>query len=236
MNTKMKKFGVAFLGLAMLASIAAGAVQKASAHEDGNKNDDNKNKIGIVAKAAAMLSAPEMQVGSNGKVIVRGAKVTALSGSAISAQLAFGSFTTNWTVKTDANTEFIHRFGGKASLADVKVGDTLSFSGTLDTGAAAATVNAKVVKDWSNDKPVNQPVTLQGSLKAIGSTATPASLTVRVNDTDYAVNVTASTAILNRLWLATALANFKVGDTVRFYGLVTGTAADATVVRDISIP
>lgn len=80
---------------------------------------------------------------------MRGAKVTAIGASTISATTAFGSTTVAWTINTASSTEIIAKGKGKISLSDIVVGDFVSFNGRLNTAASSLTVDAKVVKDWS---------------------------------------------------------------------------------------
>ena len=94
-------------------------------------------------------STLEVHIGNDGKVAVRGAKVTAISGSSISTSATFGAMTMNWVVNTNSSTEFLRRYGGKTTIAEIQVGDFVSFSGMLDTTQSIPTVNAVTIKDWS---------------------------------------------------------------------------------------
>lgn len=91
----------------------------------------------------------EIHIIDNGNTLVRGAQVTAISGNTITATTALGSTTLSWLVKVNGATDFIHKYSGTSSLADVSIGDQLSFSGKIDTTASQLTVNAKVIKNWS---------------------------------------------------------------------------------------
>jgi hypothetical protein len=244
MNLTAKRISAAFLALALCASFAAVAVQKASANNGrGDDRGEHKNKIGLFAGIGAKLNGmaqaglqPQVQIGPNGRVLVRGAKVTAISGSDIDAQVTWGSYVADWNVDA-SDAKILQRSGGNSALSQIAVGNTISFSGMLDTSESSATVSADVVKNWSvnqDDDDAPFKATLQGELKAMGSSTAPTTLTVEVKDTDYTVNISAATAILNRNWIAMSLANFALGDTIRFYGDIDGMTAEASVVRNVS--
>ncbi len=101
-------------------------------------------------KAAHSLgSTLEVHINDNGKTLVRGAKVTAVSGNTITATTAWGSVSMAWTVNTNAGTEFVRKAGGASNISEVSVGDFISFYGMLVTTTSGFTVNADIVKDWS---------------------------------------------------------------------------------------
>jgi hypothetical protein len=96
-------------------------------------------------------SAVSVAIGPDGNVLVRGAKVTSVSGSRVTATTAWDDFTLTWRLDTDSGTDFVADDGSDADLSDIDEGDTLSFSGSVDTDAAAFTVDADTVRDWSLD-------------------------------------------------------------------------------------
>jgi len=92
----------------------------------------------------------EINIGSNGGTLVRGAQVTSVSGNDVSAKTSLGASVMNWIVKTDSNTEFTANKNGGSGLANIAVGDIISFRGSLDQAVSGLTVKAKVVKDWTH--------------------------------------------------------------------------------------
>ena len=196
---------------------------------------DNDNKGHDQREARMLGSTLEVHINDDGKVLVRGAKVTAINGNAISATTSWGNALLTWTVNVDGNTEFIPRSGGAVNLGEVAVGDTVSFQGQLATASGGLVVNAKVVKDWSIVAAQNQPRVFEGTLKSLAGTTVPTSMVLTVGNVDYTVNIAANISVLNNLWLTTSLANFRVGDRVRVYGALSGTTINASVVRDTSI-
>jgi len=109
----------------------------------------------------------EVSIGANGSALVRGAKVTSVSGPTIGANTNYGSSLLGWTVKTDSNTEFSANKGSATGLAQIAVGDIISFRGSLDQAVSGLTVNAKVVKDWTH---VESKKTFSGIVTTINAT------------------------------------------------------------------
>ncbi len=122
--------GLAAIGVLMLAS-----VHQAQAHEA------NKRPAGTTL---------EVSITDAGKVLVRGAEVTAVSENSISARTEWGASALNWTVETDGDTSFLGRDGSGLDENDIAIGDTVSFSGSLDTNGSTFTVDADAVKNWSH--------------------------------------------------------------------------------------
>lgn len=213
---KIKKLSiVSALVLALVIGVGASSVFA----QNSDKNSDKSNKpiqkiLNSIDKRVdkPSMTGVDVRFGANGRVMVSGAKVTGISGNTISASTTWGSAVFNWTVNTDANTKFNSRHEGKTSLADIAVGHTVSFSGTIN-GSSPLNVNAGNVKDWSLEKK-EVKTTIQGKVKTVSP------LVVTVKDVDYTVNVSSDTAILNWFWLKTSLSSFKAGDTVRVYGVV----------------
>lgn len=130
----------------------------------------------------------EVNIGSNGGVLVRGAKVTNVSSSTISANTSLGSSVLSWVVKTDSTTEFTTQNGASTGLSGIAVGDMISFRGTLDQTVSGLTVNAKIVKDWSQ---VETKRTIEGVVSSIN--ATLGSFTVIKNGATTTVQTSSST-------------------------------------------
>ncbi len=109
----------------------------------------------------------EVNIGSNGSALVRGAKVTSVSGSTIGADTSYGSSILNWLVKTDSTTKFTANKGSTTGLAHIAVGDLVSFQGSLDQAVSGLTVNAKAVKDWTQ---VESNKNISGIVTSISTT------------------------------------------------------------------
>ncbi len=114
---------------------------------------------------ADSLPGIDVHIGAGGNAQVEGAKVTAVSGSDVSANTSFGSSVMNWLVKTDGNTEFAAK-GGVSGLANIAVGDVISFRGAIDQSVSGLTVKAKAVKDWSKTQ---AKAHIEGTVSAINT-------------------------------------------------------------------
>ncbi len=223
----MKKLITGFVALATAAAMALPAFAVAD-NDRGEKNDHDQRE------ARMLGSTLEVHINDNGTVLVRGAKVTAVSGNSITAVSSWGSTTLVWTVNVDANTQFVRRSGGASNVGEVTVGDSISFHGSLLTNSNGLVVSARVVKDWSL-QPKHEPRVFKGTLKTPPGAIAPTSMVVTIRNVDYTVNVAANVSVLNRLWLMTSLNNLRVGDRIRLYGTLDGTTITASVVRDTSI-
>lgn len=143
-----------FAAAASLVLVPAAVLAQGNNHGQ-NQAQEQKHGNAQVEKDKgphAFGSTLEININDNGRVLVRGAKVTAVSADTISATTAFGSTTVLWTVKISSSTELITKGKGKVALSAVAVGDFVSFNGTLNAGATSLTVDAKVVKDWSKQQ------------------------------------------------------------------------------------
>lgn len=129
-----------------------------------------------------------VSIGNDGGVLVRGAKVTGVSSSTITADTSWGSSVLGWIVETDNDTEFIAPKEEHSGVANIAVGDVVSFSGKLDTEHAGFAVDADVVKDWTN---AHIATKISGIVTAINSTV--GSFTVQSGDSTTTVQTSSST-------------------------------------------
>ncbi len=173
-----------------LGAVLVGSVAKVNAENKG-RGDDFRS-VG---------STLEVHINHGGKVLVRGAQVTAIDGSTISATTMFGGYTMIWTVKTGADTQFIRKHNGASSIAEISVGDVISFAGMFDTTASTPTVNSNIIKDWSIQK-IDQ--VLSGKVKTVNAGAQSFVLATERKG-DVTVQTNASTIITS----GTTTANFS---------------------------
>jgi hypothetical protein len=161
-----------------VASLLAFSFVIAFSASSASADTDSANEI------HAAGSTIEVHINDDGKVLVRGARVTAISASGLTANVSWGSSTIAWTVNTNSSTELIRRFGAMSSISEVQVGDYVSFQGPLDTTVAAPTVTAKALKDWSIQR---KNASFGGTITSINSTnksfvlATPERGNITVN-------------------------------------------------------
>lgn len=181
-------------------------------------------------------STLEVHFFDNGKVLVRGAKVTAVSGDSVRAFTSWGSVNLDWNVNVMSNSQLFRKTGGNSSIAEISVGDFISFQGTLvTTNASPIKVNASVIKNWST-KNVPVRTTIEGKISSIADTSLPTTMVMNSGDKVYTVSISTNTSILNLSWLRAVISSFNVGDNVRVYGTINSDLTmDATVVRDISL-
>lgn len=119
--------------------------------------ENNKNEQGFQKKEDREEwkipgGEPRVEITPAGKVLVRGAKITAISGNEITTKVSFGTPEILWVVRTSPSTQLSRLFGGKTTLSEFSVGDVVSFSGVLVDSVSPLTVQADVVKDWSIQK------------------------------------------------------------------------------------
>ena len=199
----------------------------ASANENEGKKRSGPHAVG---------SALEIRIEDNNSVLVRGAKVTAVSGSVISAETAFGATVLSWSVRTNANTVFTHRADGSSSLSTILIGDYISFGGTLNTGTSGLTVDAKAVKDWSRPVQVENIRALHGSVQSIDVVNMKFMLASKGAEGVVTVKLATSSVITNGD-IALAFAQIKVADQVKVSGAYdsatkTFTATKVGIVRE----
>ncbi len=208
-----KKFGV---GVASVAIASAFALLPVIALADNDKNEKSTSLRSAIQRV-------EVAIGDAGNVLVRGAKVTGISGSTLTVTTTAGASTLSWAVTTDSSTAFVTSGGSGSSLAQISLGDTVSFAGAL-TGTGLS-VKATAVKDWTLG--VNER-SLSGTVQSVNSAGT--SLVVS-NDNKPTVQFTGSTVItLNGA--TTTFASILVGDKVKATGTMNagGTILTATAV------
>ncbi len=228
-----------------LAGVAAvAALMVPAAHGDFALQFNRNNEVNTQAQTTVVFVPPQnvshaIAIGQNGRVVLDGVTVTAVSNSTITVQSTWGSTVFTWIIDTNSSTDLFFRGGIGSSLSSITSGDVLNVIGTLNTTQSQPTIIATSLRDLSKErgKMNPRPNTYQGTLSAITSTAVPTSLTLNIGGTNYIVNVVATTAILSKNWITTTLSSFNVGDTVRVYGPLDGSASttiDASVVRDAS--
>lgn len=179
----------------------------------------------------------EVQIQESGRTLVRGATVTAVNGSTITASVVLGGTTLTWTAVTDGSTKFLDKNGRTGALNTVAVGNTISFSGSL-TNASGLSVKADTVKNWSKDAAASSKHTFEGTVQSVASTTVPTSFVLKIGNTNYTVNVGTTALVLKNNWTRATLGDLAVGHTVRVYGSVqtnNTSIIDALIVRDTSL-
>lgn len=130
----------------------------------------------------------EVNIGSNGGVLVRGAQVTSVNDATINADTSLGSMVLSWIVQTDADTNFSTQKGGATGIANIAVGDIVSFRGAIDQNTSGLTVRAKQVKDWTV---LETKTKIEGIVSSINTTLN--SFTIKRGDATTTVQTNSST-------------------------------------------
>jgi len=202
------------------------------------KNDSNKDK-NEVRSSISSTSQVSVDINNGGRTSVTGAKVTSVSSDTVVANAQWGSANLTFNVKISSSTSIKDAKGkNNMPLSGIAVGDTINFSGTLNTGMSGLTVNASQIKDVTRNTtqaPKPQSHVFEGKLQAVASSSLPTTLSLMIDSVNYTVNVPTNALILAKNWTAMSLSAFVVGDTVRVFGSIqtsTSTVIDALVVRN----
>lgn len=181
-----------------------------------------------IAGPAAVGSTLEEHINSNGTVLVRGAKITSISGGTIDAAQNWGAYNMNWVVNTGASTSFLRRGGTTSSMGEFSVGDYISFTGPLDTTQSVATVDASVVRDFSIQLFDSN---FSGTVSSVNTASSSFML-----QTSAQGNVTVNTTAETKIWqgsATTTFASIAVGQTISstsgLWNNLTDTLQAATV-------
>jgi hypothetical protein len=183
--------------------------------------------------AVAIPSPVTVNVNAGGRVLVRGAVVTGISGNAISAMTSWGSESLSWSIGVASSTELLGK-SGRVALSDMKSGDRINFSGSLDKTASMLSVNAQVVRDASltgsvSAKGGEKSHLIEGKLEAVSGDT----LTLMRGNQTITVNLGANAEVKQKNFKVTDLGSLKIGDHIRVLGTGT-TSVDASIVRDSS--
>lgn len=167
-----------------------------------------------------------VEIKDNGRVLVRGAKITSIATSTINATLTWeGGASIPWVINTDGSTEYVRRHGGNGSFSEFAVGHTISFSGWL-VPASSLTVRADVVRNWSVEKEKINPF---GIIQAIDAAAKSFTLLIEERGT-IRVLTSADTVILQKN-ATTTFDALKVGARVAGSGLWDRVANTLSALR-----
>ena len=211
----IKKFGISAASIAVASALAILPVVASA-------NGDGKSGISPIANAQRV----EIVIGNAGNALVRGAKVTGISGSTLTVTTTAGASALSWAVITDSATAFVTSSGSGSSLAQISVGDTVSFAGAL-TGAGLS-VKAQAVKDWTlgaNERSVS------GKVQSINSAGTSLVLgSGSDSNKNVTVQFSASTSVVLN-GIASTFASIQVGDKVKAKGTIN---ADGTILTATS--
>lgn len=104
-------------------------------------NDYNPASVGA--------GKPEVHIKTDGTMTVRSAKVDQILNTTLFLTTKWGTMPLRWTMKTDASTKVVKRYGGSARVSDIKLGDYLDVEGDFFVGSDFFGLTAQSIKDWS---------------------------------------------------------------------------------------
>ncbi len=210
-----KKISASILAPALLLAGLFGALPSVASADSNSSN---------------RIEVPTVSMNAEGKILVKQAKVTSVSGTTINASVTLGSGTLSFIVNTDTSTKFYSRAQSAGTLGDIAVGDMVTFGGNLQ--GSNLTVQALAVKDLTG---VVSNATVGGKVETINASGLSVVLDKSGNDRKVTVQTNASTAItMNGAVLP--FAQILVGDRVKATGSLSAdgltlTATSLTVSR-----
>ncbi|HBV01018.1 MAG TPA: hypothetical protein DEF00_01320 [Candidatus Taylorbacteria bacterium] len=92
---------------------------------------------------------PELHIKADGTISLQSGRVDQIAGSTFYLGLKWGALPMRFTMKTDARTIVIKRYGGSTTVSQIKVGDYLDAEGEFFVGSDFFGMDALRVKDWS---------------------------------------------------------------------------------------
>lgn len=92
---------------------------------------------------------PELHIKPDGSLLLRSAKVDQVIGSTFFIGINWGELSMRFTIKTDVKTIVTKRYGGNATVSQIKVGDYLDVEGDFFQGSDFFGVQALRIKDWA---------------------------------------------------------------------------------------
>ena len=165
-----------------------------------------------------------------GRAAIGTGKLTAKTDTTLTVEKDGKSF----TVIIDNKTQFRRRFWGKATLAEMSVGDTINVVG-LWADDAHTTITAKLIRDISIQKRFG---VFFGEVKSLLSNGWVMT-TVSNKRADQTVTVDSSTKFTDRKGETITQSKITVGQRVRVKGLWNSndnTVTEVTEVKDFAIP
>jgi hypothetical protein len=137
-----------------------------------------------------------------------------------------------YTVNVSATTQIRRRFGGKGTLADLQINDSLDVVGKW-TDETQTTIDAKVIRDESVQKRL---AVFIGKVKSISGSTIVIDSVARGTQT---ITVATTTKIVSRKETGIALTDIKEGHVIRVKGLWNNqlnTVSEVTHIKDYSLP
>ena len=183
-----------------------------------------------------------MQVGPQGKVLMRGTIASVASGV-----ITVNSWGGTWTVNVGSSAQVLPVAVGN-DITQFKSGDFIGVQGTVSQ-SASWTIDATLVRDWTYRQAVSQErqQNMQSAKQTIqsgtprnyvgsASNVSGSSFTLTVNGAADNVNIASGAQVVNRNWLTIQPSAINNGDSVRVWGVNASGTITAQIVRDVSLP
>jgi hypothetical protein len=175
-----------------------------------------------------LAAAPNVAVGS---LCLGAAAVTGGSLTRAQAQIASPCAAGQLPIYVTTSTKIQDRSAGTASMAELRVGDTLQVTASL----IKSRLMASMVKDLSIPAGIT---TLSGTLVAVPAAATPAApatLLLQAGDRTILVRTTSRTLVINSTSVRIGLSDLRNGARLQVLGQYNGVAITAVLIRDLSL-
>jgi len=101
------------------------------------------------AAATVSTASLELHIANNGLTLVRGARITSLSGGSIGLLISWSGAELRWSAHTAYGTEILDNTGNKATFGSLHVGDIVTVTGQLDQGGGTPSITAQYIRDQS---------------------------------------------------------------------------------------
>ncbi len=147
--TAAASLAVALLSGMFVYSLSTQPWTRVASASTQNSASDTVYLAGAGAGAAETIEAPavEIHIANNGLVLLRGARVTSVSGNTIYVATKSGSVDFVWIVQTGSATKLLTSKGEKQTLADIQPGDYVKVTGTLLESGARSRIDADFVRE-----------------------------------------------------------------------------------------
>ncbi len=101
------------------------------------------------APQSAGAGNPELHISADGVISLKSGRVDQIVGNTFYLGLKWGELPMRFTMKTSSSTIVIKRYGGRAAVSQITIGDYLDAEGEFFVGSDFFGMDARKVKDWS---------------------------------------------------------------------------------------
>jgi hypothetical protein len=92
---------------------------------------------------------PELHISADGVISLKSGRVDQIVGNTFYLGLKWGELPMRFTMKTSSSTAVTKRYGGRAAVSQITIGDYLDAEGEFFVGSDFFGMDARRVKDWS---------------------------------------------------------------------------------------